>query len=261
MTWSGGRAIQRRVLAGFGSRDDQAVRTSYPADIVGGNTVYQNIPIYPQFLWESGPDPDDHKENYIGYIHGFNVNPDQAFRDSAEIYKRLWWSGYRGNFFALTWHGDESDPFNHVCDSLPEMYSLMCVARFYPNMENALQTSPRLRQFLYETVLGDWEAESENVQLMVHSLGNLLTLDALRLHAIQSNDKLIGHMIAVEAAVWQETSGTRVPSRIALICLLVKRNCSGGRGPSGSISMRAQSPNRSTSFLIVSLAKMRPWWQ
>jgi len=81
---------------------------------------------------------------------------------------------------------------------------MLCVARFFPNMENAMQTSPRLKQFLQETVLGDWGAEPEDVYLMVHSLGNLVTLDALRLHALQSDEILINHLIAVEAAVWQE---------------------------------------------------------
>jgi hypothetical protein len=177
----------------------------YPADSVAGSRVSQDIQIYPQFLWVSGPDPDKQKENYLAYIHGFNINPDQAFRDSAEIYKRMWWSGYRGNFFALTWHGDEWDPLNHICDDLPEIYSIACLAQFFPNMENAMQTSPRLRQFLVETVLGDWGADPQNVNLMVHSLGNLVTLDAFRLHAIESGERLINNMISVEAAVWQET--------------------------------------------------------
>ncbi len=214
MTWSSGQAYNDVFWMGS-ARGEPSGSYHYPADFVDGNRVSQDIPIYPQFSWISGPDPDDQKENVLVYIHGFNINPDQAFRDSAEVYKRLWWSGYRGNFVSLTWHGDEWDPLNHVCDSLPDRYSLLCVARFFPNMENALQTSPRLRQFLYETVLGDWEAESENVYLMVHSLGNLLTLDALRLHAIQSNDKLIRHMIAVEAAVWQETLWDQGPVTIS----------------------------------------------
>jgi len=187
---------------------------NYPADFVAGNRVSQDIPIYPQFSWFSGPDPDDQKEHYLAYIHGFNINPDQAFRDSAEVYKRMWWAGYRGNFFALTWHGDEWDPLNHACDYLPEGYSIFCLARYYPNMENALQTSPRLRQFLVELVLGDWGAEPENVNLMVHSLGNLMTLDALRLHSIASGEKLINNMISVEAAVWQETLWDQGPTII-----------------------------------------------
>lgn len=187
------------------ARGEPSGSYNYPADFVDGNRVSQDIPIYPPFSWFSGPDPDDQKEHYLAYIHGFNINPDQAFRDGAEIYKRMWWVGFRGNFVALSWHGDEWDPFNHACDYLPEDYSIVCVARYYPNMENALQTSPRLRQFLVESVLGDWGAEPENVNLIAHSLGNLVTLDALRLHSILRGDMLINNVVAVEAAVWQET--------------------------------------------------------
>jgi hypothetical protein len=123
----------------------------YPADLVAGGRVRQDIQIYPQFSWVSGPDPDEQKELYLAYIHGFNINPDQAFRDSAEIFKRMWWSGYRGNFFALTWHGDEWDPLDHKCDEFPGLPSIACLAQFFPNMENAMQTSPRLRQFIVDT--------------------------------------------------------------------------------------------------------------
>jgi hypothetical protein len=196
------------------ARGDPSGIFSYPADLVAGNRVTQDIQIYPQFSWISGPDPDDQKRNYLAYIHGFNINPDQAFRDSAEIYKRMWWSGYRGNFFALTWHGDEWDPLNHSCDYLPERYGVFCIARFFPNMENAFQTSPRLREFLDEKVVGEWGADPQKINLMVHSLGNLVTLDALRLHSIMDGEKLIRNLVSVEAAVWQETLWDQGPTII-----------------------------------------------
>ncbi len=56
-------------------------------------------------------------------------------------------------------------------------------------------------------MLGEWGAERENVNLLVHSLGNLVTLDALRLNSVESDQKLIHNMISVEAAIWKKLCG------------------------------------------------------
>jgi hypothetical protein len=167
--------------------------------------VVQSIPIYPEVEWSSGPDPDFEKQNYVVFVHGYNVNPDQAFESAAEFYKRLWWSGYRGNFIGLTWHGDEYDPLRHSC---PDLIAGVCTAVFFPNLQNAFQTSPRLKQFLSQTVQGPWGARAENVYLVAHSLGNLVALDSLRLHSVENNGAklpLVQNMVSIEAAVWAET--------------------------------------------------------
>jgi hypothetical protein len=178
----------------------------YPADVdSNGIRVVQSIPIYPEVTWSSGPEPDFEKRNYVVFVHGFNVNPDQAFESAAELYKRLWWSGYRGNFIGLTWHGDEFDPLRHSC---PDLISGVCTAVFFPNLQNAFQTSPRLKEFLSQTVQGVWGASAENVYLIAHSLGNLVALDSLRLHSVENNGAklpLVRNMVSIEAAVWAET--------------------------------------------------------
>jgi hypothetical protein len=178
----------------------------YPADVDSyGHRVIQSIPVYPEVKWSSGPDPDVEKLNYVVFIHGYNVNFDQAFEKSAELYKRLWWSGYRGNLIGFTWHGDEFDPLRHSC---PEPLSLICASRFFPNMQNAFQTSPRLREFLIQTIQGTWGASADNVYLLAHSLGNLVALDSLRLHSVENDGEkipLVRNMVSIEAAVWSET--------------------------------------------------------
>jgi hypothetical protein len=194
------------------ARGDPGGSFSYVADTVAAAPVVQSISTYPEFEWSSGPAPDQEKDNYLVFVHGFNINPDQAFEDAAELYKRLWWSGYRGNFIGLSWHGDEWDPLNNACDAfLPAWMDRICTAMFFPNMENALQTSPQLKRFLKEKICGEWGGEPENVYLMAHSLGNLVALDALRLHAVESNEILIQHMVSIEAAVWEETFWNQGP--------------------------------------------------
>ncbi len=178
----------------------------YLADTISGESIMQTIPIYPEFSWVSGPEPDQGKLTHVAYIHGFNTTEERAFTTSAEVFKRLWWSGYRGNFIALTWHGDGTIAFDDVCSGEPPgIIKALCIPKFFPNMENAMQTSPRLKQFLQGTVIGEWAAESQNVHLIAHSLGNLVALDALRLHAVEQDQMLIQHLVSVEAAVWEET--------------------------------------------------------
>ena len=185
----------------------------YPADTVAGESVVQTIPLYPEFLWTSGPEPDEGKNNFLVFVHGFNINVDQAFEDAANVYKRLWWSGYRGNYIGLSWQGDEFDPLNHVCDGiLPGWFRRLCTAVFFPNIENALQTSSRLKSFLEDRVIGEWGGEPGNIYLLAHSLGNLVALDALRLHSVESSERLVQHMISVEAAVWEETFWDQGPA-------------------------------------------------
>jgi hypothetical protein len=179
----------------------------YPTDVMDGVQESQNISVYPTVSQTSGPAPDSERENYLVYLHGFNVNPDQAFEGAAEFYKRLWWSGYRGNYIAVTWEGDEQDPLGHTCDdnNVPEP---VCVAEFFVNMENALQTSPAIRDFVEYRVIGAWGAEPSNIYMVAHSLGNLVALDALRLYSVDhptGDQPLIKQMLSVEAAVWEET--------------------------------------------------------
>jgi hypothetical protein len=205
MQWGKGQASNSVFWMGS-LRGEPSGEYPYPADIDSdGYRVIQQIPIYPEVAWSSGPDPDPEKQNYLVFVHGFNVNKDKAFESAANLYKRLWWSGYRGNFVGITWHGDEFDPLRHSC---PDKISWLCTALFYPNVQNALQTSPRLKGFLSDTVKDDWGASPENVYLLAHSLGNLVALDALRLHSVETNGNaipLVRNMVSIEAAVWSET--------------------------------------------------------
>jgi len=198
------------------ARGEPSSMYNYTADTVAGEPVVQAIPIYPEFSWYSGPEPDGGKRTHVTYIHGFNTDLERAFTTSAEVYKRLWWSGYRGNFVALTWKGNETIALDHVCSgSPPGIIKELCISKFFPNMENAMKTSPRLKQFIHDKIIGDWGAEPQNVHMIAHSLGNLVALDALRLHAVEHDNRLIQHLVSVEAAVWEETFWDQSPKTYA----------------------------------------------
>ena len=45
--------------------------------------------------------PDDNGTNFL-FVHGYNVNPNQARGWQAEMFKRLYWSGSPARFYGVT---------------------------------------------------------------------------------------------------------------------------------------------------------------
>jgi hypothetical protein len=50
-------------------------------------------------------------KNFI-FVHGYNVNQQQARGWAAEVFKKMWQSGLRSKFYAITWHGADSQKAN-----------------------------------------------------------------------------------------------------------------------------------------------------
>ena len=56
-------------------------------------------------------------ENYPGtecinknvvFVHGYDVNGDQAQGWHSEVFKRMYWSGNRAKFYGVSWSGDRA---------------------------------------------------------------------------------------------------------------------------------------------------------
>jgi hypothetical protein len=114
------------------------------------------------------------------------------------MFRRLYWTGCRDNYLGITWFGDEGP------DILPgpglEEYN------FDLDVENALHTSPSVYFFLRNTVAGTWGVAPADINLMAHSLGNLVMWDALRINAhLNPGSQLVNNVISSEAAIWPET--------------------------------------------------------
>ncbi len=141
------------------------------------------------------PDPEltggrvAERRKHLVFIHGYNVNLEQARAGFSELYKRLFWLGFRGNFIGVTWYGDQGTGLS-----------------FDDDVENALQTSPGLMLFLKDTVRPWADDNPDNVEVMAHSLGALVMYDALRLYEATRTDSqpLVHNAIDFEAAVWRE---------------------------------------------------------
>jgi hypothetical protein len=146
------------------------------------------------------PEPD--VEKYFVWTHGYNVPYDAFYFDWCKSgYKRLFWTGWRGNTVFYTWKGDMPEkPWDEDSDNS----SLFGFAN-----QQALRSSRSFKEFIEDTVRGDWGADVEDVTVLAHSLGNVVVWDALRIHAAETSnlgsDYLFDVYIAAEAAVPGET--------------------------------------------------------
>jgi hypothetical protein len=110
---------------------------------------------------------------------------------AAEVFKRLFWAGYRGAFEVVDWEGDELNPL------------------FDPNVVNAFQSAPSMLEYLRDYMPSHLGSAPVRTNVMAHSLGNLVTLEALRMYLAASPGvpvpRLFNNLISFEAAVWEET--------------------------------------------------------
>jgi hypothetical protein len=170
----------------FGSmRGNQIDNEVYPTD----KARTEVVSIYPNVVRDNSfGDRDPNREKYLIFLHGFNVNLNEAQEWNRVIFRRTYFLGFRGNYCGITWHGNEAAPI------------------FNPNVTNALQSSTSLLSFIHQTVKGDWGASASDIDIMAHSLGNLVMWDSLRLYRrFHSSQSLVRHVLSIEAAIWEET--------------------------------------------------------
>jgi hypothetical protein len=97
------------------------------------------------------------------FVHGYNVNGNQARGWQAEMFKRMYWSGSRAKFWGVTWYGWDTQ----TAGTTPN---------YHKNVIHAFETAVALKDFLADVVQGD-------VTIASHSLGNMVVSAALSDHA------------------------------------------------------------------------------
>lgn len=110
----------------------------------------------------NGPMFADQSASFV-FVHGYNVNEVQSRDWAAEMFKRLWWSGSRRRFYAVSWTGNDSQLLGEV------------TINYHVNVRHAFTTAPRLAAFLKNGALGD-------VSVAAHSLGNMVVSAAIQDH-------------------------------------------------------------------------------
>ena len=137
----------------------------------------------------------DNRDVFI-FVHGYNVASEKVAGVFDETYKRMFFTGFRGSFVGYTWQGDEYDINPTSGDR----------SLFDPNVYNAFQSAPAFRDFLTGPVRNWSGQDATRVNVMAHSLGNLVMYEGLRLAELSApaNRKLVNNVISVEAAIWKE---------------------------------------------------------
>lgn len=150
----------------------------------------------------SGNYPDSETSNKnIFYIHGYNVFGTTARGNQAEIFKKLFWSGSRAKFWAVTWYGW------HTKDILWDGDLESPVAPSYHiNVMHAFDTANLLFNFIKSNIKGE-------TSIIAHSLGNMVAASLLsdwknewdQYNASTSNDvPKISNYFMLDAAVATE---------------------------------------------------------
>jgi hypothetical protein len=115
------------------------------------------------------------------FVHGYNVDGQQARGWQNEMFKRLFWSGLKSRFWGVTWYGSET-----------QLGSL--TFNFHINVRHALHSASALRAFLNENMKGP-------TSIAAHSLGNLLVSSALIDPEKDSLTAPISNVFMIDAAV------------------------------------------------------------
>src|SRR5262249_33137814 len=102
-------------------------------------------------------------KNFV-LVHGYNVNPDHARGNFADIFKRLYWSGSHAKFYGVSWRGNEIQGKLAHIRFLPPNY--------HTNVVNSFLTAPHLANFLATLTNGETIVAG-------HSLGNMVVLSTL----------------------------------------------------------------------------------
>jgi hypothetical protein len=148
----------------------------------GGTPYTTAIPYSPFQYTSASPETDQ----YILFVHGWNVSPQVKDEFANTAYKRLWWQGYKGRFGAFRW---------------PTLYNFpswnnqgLNLRNFDDSESNAWASATGL-----VGLLADLNAQYDNsVYVFAHSHGNVVVGEALRL---AGTDQLVNTYIACQAAV------------------------------------------------------------
>jgi pimeloyl-ACP methyl ester carboxylesterase len=99
------------------------------------------------------------------FVHGYSVSETEARYWNAEMFKRMYQSGSRARYYAVTWFGNDSQQ-NWLGGRTPD---------YHVNVVHALDSAGAFANVLNNWIGGD-------ITLAAHSLGNMLSSAAITKH-------------------------------------------------------------------------------
>ncbi|MBI2517440.1 MAG: alpha/beta hydrolase [Opitutae bacterium] len=126
---------------------------------------------------------------YLLYVHGWNLPPWEKNRFAETAFKRLYWQGYKGRFGVFCWpttYGFENDQ-DAILDGT--------------NYDRGEWAAWRAATPLRDLLLSLHDAYGDQVYIVAHSMGNVVTGEALELAARQNAGTLVNTYVASQAAI------------------------------------------------------------
>jgi len=177
----------RQIISVMNARDSGTMPYAYPLD--DGRT--QTISAFKPAVRVDGSHDgiDTARKNYQVFIHGYSLNFSDGVVQAWTTYCCMYWTGFRGNFIGYCWPGDRGG-------------ALLDKNNFDIPVRDALRSAPAFMQLIRNTILNGYGIAPNRLNVMAHSLGNLVSVEALRLLQYESP----GHVfmrtfISVEPAV------------------------------------------------------------
>jgi hypothetical protein len=156
-------------------------------------------PGYPRvpFQYSSGPAIGSNG-TYVLYVHGWNMPSWEKDRWAETAYKRLYWQGYQGRFGSFRWP---------TGDGFSGLISVLTDANNYNNSEWIAWKSGQP----LETLLAGWLNKNYpgHVYVLAHSMGNVVTGEALRL---AGTNIIVNTYVASQAAISARAYDNTVPA-------------------------------------------------
>jgi hypothetical protein len=141
----------------------------------------------------------DTNDNYILYVHGWNMESWEKDRFAETAFKRLYWQGYQGRFGVFRW------PTDYGFKGLGTVRTNIDELDNYDNSEFNAWRSALALNYKLEDLNSHYPG---HVYLLAHSMGNVVAGEALRL---EGSNQIVNTYVASQAAVPAHTYDTNVP--------------------------------------------------
>ncbi len=141
--------------------------------------------------------------NYILFVHGWRMQRWERIAFAQTAFKRLWHLGYKGRFGLFSWPTEYT-----ATDNL----SLLVNHSNYDDSERKAFVSAKA---LHALLLNLNSTYNGQVYVFAHSMGNIVTSEALRLEATSEKPHhIVQTYVATQAAVTAQAYDANVPANI-----------------------------------------------
>ncbi len=159
----------------------------------------------PSNKYEIGLWDDEHKDQYILFVHGWRMQPPERMFFAETALKRLYWQGYKGKYGFFSWPTKWFDkpawvgPVDEAIRAAGHPYN-------YDTSEAiARRSGTRLA-----TLLQYLKSENKNpVNIFAHSMGNIVVSEAL----LSSTGIVVNNYVALQSAATADAYTSDAPRR------------------------------------------------